>query len=66
MECNESIKKFEEIGGWEKTNDRREAFVKLFQFPDFKQAFSFMTSIAMKQNKLIIIQNGKMYIIKLP
>ena len=35
MECNDLIKKFEEIEGWEKTNDGREAFVKLFKFSDF-------------------------------
>ena len=52
MECNDLIKKFEEIEGWEKTNDRREAFFKLFEFPDFKQAFSFMTSIAMKAEQI--------------
>ena len=52
MECNELIKKFEEIGGWEKINDGREAFVKIFQFSDFKKAFSFMTSIAMKAEQI--------------
>ena len=30
MECNDIIKKFEEIDGWEKTSDGREAFFKLF------------------------------------
>ena len=43
---------FEEIDGWEKTNDGREAFVKLFKFNDFKQAFSFMTLIAMKAEQI--------------
>ena len=52
MECSESVKKFEGIGGWKKTNDGREAFVKLFKFADFKQAFSFMTSIAMKAEQI--------------
>tara|TARA_B100001063_G_C16718306_1_gene532075 strand:- start:595 stop:885 length:291 start_codon:yes stop_codon:yes gene_type:complete len=52
MECNDLIKKFQEIEGWEKTNDGREAFVKLFKLPDFKQAFSFMTSIAMKAEEI--------------
>ena len=52
MECNNIIKKFEEIEGWKKTNDGREAFVKLFKFYDFKQAFSFMTSIAMKAEQI--------------
>ena len=52
MECNDLITKFEEIEGWKKTNDGREAFVKLFKFSDFKQAFSFMTSIAMKAEQI--------------
>ena len=52
MECNDLIKKFGEIEGWEKTNDGREGFVKLFKFYDFKQAFSFMTSIAMKAEQI--------------
>ena len=52
MECNDVIKRFEEIKGWEKTNDGREAFIKLFKFADFKQAFSFMTSIAMKAEQI--------------
>ena len=52
MECNDTIKKFEEIQGWEKTKDGREAFVKLFKFSDFKLAFSFMTSIAMKAEQI--------------
>ena len=52
MECNDLITKFEEIEGWEKTKDGREAFVKLFKFADFKEAFSFMTSIAMKAEQI--------------
>ena len=40
MVCNDLVKKFEEIEGWKKTNDGREAFFKLFKFSDFKQAFS--------------------------
>ncbi len=52
MECNDLITKFEEIEGWEKTRDGREAFVKLFKFSDFKKAFSFMTSIAMKAEQI--------------
>ena len=52
MECNDFIQKFEEIGGWKKTNDGREAFVKLFKFSDFKQAFSFMTYLAMKAEQI--------------
>ena len=52
MECKDLIEKFEKIDGWEKTNDSREAFVKLFKFSDFKHAFSFMTSIAMKAEQI--------------
>ena len=52
MECNDLIKKFEEIEGWEKVSDGRDAYTKLFKFSDFKQAFSFMTSIAMKAEQI--------------
>ena len=52
MECKDLNKKFEEIGGWIKTEDGREAFKKQFKFSDFKQAFSFMTSIAMKAEQI--------------
>ena len=48
MECEDYKQKFEEINGWEKTSDGRDAYRKLFKFSDFKQAFSFMTSVAMK------------------
>ncbi len=52
MECKDLSKKIEKIEGWEKTNDGREAYVKLFKFVDFKQAFSFMTLIAMKAEQI--------------
>ena len=52
MECNDLNKKFTEIEGWEKTSDQREAYYKLFKFSDFKEAFSFMTSIAMKAEQI--------------
>ena len=52
MECNDFSKKFEEIEGWEETSDGGNAFLKTFKFSDFKQAFSFMTSIAMKAEEL--------------
>ena len=52
MECNDLNKEFREIKGWEKTSDGREAYYKLFMFSDFKQAFSFMTSIAMKAEQI--------------
>jgi len=52
MECENYKKKFEKINGWEKTSDGREAYSKLFKFADFKQAFSFMTSLAMKAEQI--------------
>ena len=52
MECKDLIKQFEEIEGWEKTSDGRHAYFKFFKFADFKQAFSFMTSIAMKAEQI--------------
>ena len=52
MECNDLNKEFKDIGGWKKTSDGREAYYKLFKFTDFKQAFSFMTSIAMKAEQI--------------
>ena len=52
MECKNFSQKFEDIAGWEKTNDGREAYFKLFKFSDFKEAFSFMTSIAIKAKQI--------------
>ena len=52
MECENYKQKFEEINGWEPTSDSREAYSKLFKFADFKQAFSFMTSLAMKAEQI--------------
>ena len=52
MECEDYNKKFEEINGWEKTSDGREAYSKIFKFKDFKEAFSFMTLIAMKEEQI--------------
>ena len=52
MECEDIRKKFQEIEGWEKVSDGRDAYIKLFKFSDFKQAFSFMTSIAMKAEQI--------------
>ena len=48
MVCEDIKKKFKEINGWKETTDQREAYYKLFKFKDFKQAFSFMTLIALK------------------
>ena len=52
MECDDIHGQFEKIDGWEKTSDGREAYSKLFKFLDFKQAFSFMTLIAMKAEQI--------------
>jgi 4a-hydroxytetrahydrobiopterin dehydratase len=52
MECNNFAQKFELIEGWIKTSDQREAFFKNYKFSDFKQAFSFMTCIAMKAEQM--------------
>ena len=52
MECENYKQKFGEINGWEPTSDDREAYSKLFKFADFKQAFSFMTSLAMKAEQI--------------
>jgi len=52
MGCNVFSKKFEDFEGWEKTSDGRDAFAKLFKFSDFKQAFSFMTCVALKAEQI--------------
>jgi len=52
MECDDIHGQFRKIVGWEKTDDGRDAYSKLFTFADFKQAFSFMTSIAMKAEQI--------------
>ena len=52
MACKDIRNKFQEIEGWEKVSDGRDAYTKLFKFVDFKQAFSFMTSIAMKAEQI--------------
>ena len=52
MECKIFNEKFQKIKGWAKMNDKREAYSKTFIFKDFKQAFSFMTAIAMKAEQI--------------
>ena len=52
MECDDIHEQFKNIEGWQQTADGREAYTKLFKFVDFKQAFSFMTSIAMKAEQI--------------
>ena len=41
-----------ELNCWNSTSDDREAIVKEFKFKDFKSAFSFMTSIALKAEEI--------------
>ena len=52
MACEDIRNKFQDMQGWEKVSDGRDAYTKLFKFSDFKQAFSFMTSIAMKAEQI--------------
>ena len=52
MACDDIKKKFEEVEGWEKVSDGRDAYTKFFKFSDFKQAFSFMTCIALKAEEI--------------
>ena len=52
MACEDIRNKFQGIEGWEKVSDGRDAYTKLFKFSDFNQAFSFMTSIAMKAEQI--------------
>ena len=52
MACEDIRNKFQKIKGWEKVSDGRDAYTKVFKFSDFKQAFSFMTSIAMKAEQM--------------
>ena len=52
MECKNLIEKFENLDGWNKTSDGREAYLKVFKFSSFKEAFSFMTCIAMKAEQI--------------
>ena len=41
-----------ELNDWKTTNDDREAVEKEFKFKDFKSAYSFMTSIALKAEEV--------------
>ena len=49
MGCKLSLEEvLSQLSTWELTKDGREAVFKEFKFIDFKNAFSFMTSIALK------------------
>ena len=40
------------LSSWEKTDEERDAITKEFKFSDFKSAFGFMTSIALKAEEI--------------
>ena len=40
------------LNSWVKTDDKRDAITKEFKFSDFKSAFGFMTSIALKAEEI--------------
>ena len=53
MECKLSLDEaLSQLKSWEITKDGREAVFKEFKFTDFKSAFSFMTSIALKSEEV--------------
>ena len=41
-----------ELNDWKPTTDDRDAITKEFKFKDFKSAFAFMTSIALKAEEI--------------
>ena len=41
-----------ELNNWSPTSDNRDAVTKEFKFKDFKSAFAFMTSIALKSEEI--------------
>ena len=52
MGCKLSLEEaLSQLSTWELTKDGREAVFKEFKFTDFKSAFSFMTSIALKSEE---------------
>ena len=53
MGCKIKIENvFEKLKDWKATTDDREAVTKDFKFSDFKTAFSFMKSIALKAEEI--------------
>ena len=53
MECKllpENVIK--KLNSWKIASDKRDAIIKEFLFPDFKNAFSFMTAIALKAEEI--------------
>ena len=52
MGCKLSLEEvLSQLNTWELAKDGREAVFKEFKFTDFKSAFSFMTSIALKSEE---------------
>ena len=41
-----------ELNNWNSTLDERDAITKEFKFEDFKSAFAFMTSVALKAEEI--------------
>ncbi len=41
-----------QLEGWTAAGGERDAITKTFIFPDFKQAFAFMTAVAMKAEQM--------------
>ena len=41
-----------QLTGWDRVADDRDAICKTFKFPDFKTAFGFMTSCALKAEQM--------------
>ena len=53
MGCKLSLEEaLSQLSTWELTKDGREAVFKEFKFSDFKDAFSFMTVIALKAEEI--------------
>ena len=53
MGCKLSLEEvLSQLSTWELAKDGREAVFKEFKFTDFKSAFSFMTSIALKAEEI--------------
>ena len=53
MECKLDVKNvLSDLNSWKVTDDERDAITKEFKFSDFKNAFSFMTKVALKAEEI--------------
>ena len=53
MECKiEKSKALEALNSWKITDDGRDAITKEFKFEDFKNAYAFITKIALKAEEI--------------